>query len=87
MNTRLTFTDEPITNAITIPLAAVVTNSDGETGVYVSGNGGKAKFQAIKLGTTSGDRVQIRLGLAQGDRVFTSPPPNVKIEGVDTVEL
>ncbi|MDJ0596323.1 MAG: efflux RND transporter periplasmic adaptor subunit [Pleurocapsa sp. MO_226.B13] len=87
MNTRLTFTDEPITNAITIPLAAVVTNSDGETGVYVSGNEGKAKFQAIKLGTASGDRVQIRSGLAQGDLVFTSPPPNVSIEGVDTVEL
>ncbi len=85
MNTRLTFIDKPIADAITIPLAAVVTNSGGETGVYVSGNQGTAKFQAIKLGKTSGDRVQILSGLTQGERVFTSPPDNVTIKGVDTV--
>ncbi len=85
MNTRLTFTDEPVKDAITIPLATVVTNSDGKTGVYVSGNQGEAKFQAIQLGRTSGDRVQILSGLNRGDRVFTSPPDNLTIEGVDTV--
>ena len=85
MNTRLTFNDEPVKNAITIPLAAVVTNSDGETGVYVSGNEGKAEFKTIKLGKASGNSVQILSGLSKGDRIFTSPPDNVTIEGVDTV--
>jgi HlyD family secretion protein len=87
MNTRLTFIGKPITNAITIPLAAVVTQADGKTGVYIADTEGKAKFQLIKLGTASGDRVQILAGLTQGDRVFISPPPNVTIEGVDTVNF
>jgi HlyD family secretion protein len=87
MNTRLTFVSEPITNAITIPLAAVVTQADGKTGVYIADTEDKAKFKVIKLGTASGDRIQILAGLTQGDRVFISPPANVTIEGVDTVDL
>lgn len=47
----------------------------------------KAKFKVIKLGTASGDRVEILTGLTKGDQVFISPPPNVSIEGVDTVEF
>jgi HlyD family secretion protein len=87
MNTRLTFVGEPITNAITIPLAAVVTQANGKTGVYVADAEDKAKFKVIKLGTASGDRIQVMTGLTQGDRVFISPPPNVTIEGVDTVNF
>jgi HlyD family secretion protein len=87
MNTRLTFMGEPIANAITIPLAAVVTQADGQTGVYIADTKDQAKFQAIKLGTATGDRVQILGGLTKGNRVFTSPPANVTIEGVDTVDF
>jgi HlyD family secretion protein len=87
MNTRLTFKGEPIANAMTIPLAAVVTQTDGQTGVYLAGSEGKAQFKAIKLGTATGDRVQILDGLTKGDRIFTTPPANVTIEGVDTVDL
>jgi HlyD family secretion protein len=47
----------------------------------------KAQFQPIKLGTASGNSVQILAGLNQGDRVFTSPPANITIEGVDTVNF
>jgi HlyD family secretion protein len=64
-----------------------VTQADGQTGVYVAGTEGKAQFKAIKLGTTTGDRVQILEGLTKGDRVFTTPPANVIIEGVDTVDF
>ena len=87
MNTRLTFVGEPITNAITIPLATVVTQANGKTGVYVADAENKAKLKVIKLGTTSGDRVEILAGLTKGDRVLTSPPANVTIEGVDTVNF
>jgi HlyD family secretion protein len=87
MNTRLTFQGEPIANAMTIPLAAVVTQADGQTGVYLAGTEGKAQFKAIKLGTASGDRVQILEGLTKGDRIFTTPPSNIIIEGVDTADF
>jgi HlyD family secretion protein len=87
MNTRLTFVGKPITNAITIPLATVVTQANGKTGVYVADAENKAKLKVIKLGTTSGDRVEILAGLTKGDRVLTSPPANVTIEGVDTVNF
>jgi HlyD family secretion protein len=87
MNTRLTFVGEPIIDAITIPLATVVTQADGTTGVYLADAENKAQFQPIKLGTASGDRVEILAGLTKGDHVFTTPPPNVTIEGVDTVNF
>ncbi len=87
MNTRLTFISQPIVNAIAIPIAAVVTQADGKTGVYVADAQNQAKFKVVKLGTTSGDRVEISAGLTKGDRIFTSPPSNVTIEGVDTVEF
>lgn len=85
MNVRLTFMGEPIASAITIPLAAVVTQSDEQTGVYVADDKNKARFKPIKLGTASGDRIQILSGLNQGDRVFIAPPQDIQIEGVDTV--
>ncbi|MGL4880117.1 MAG: efflux RND transporter periplasmic adaptor subunit, partial [Waterburya sp.] len=87
MNTRLTFISQPIVNAIAIPIAAVVTQADGKTGVYVADAQNQAKFKVVKLGTTSGDRVEILAGLTKGDHIFTSPPSNVTIEGVDTVNF
>ncbi|MGL4620662.1 efflux RND transporter periplasmic adaptor subunit [Chroococcidiopsis sp.] len=83
MNVRLNFLSDPVKQAIMIPLAAVVTQPDGQTGVYVV-NEQQAKFQVVKVGTTSGDRIQVLSGLNSGDRVFLSPPANQQIEGVDT---
>jgi HlyD family secretion protein len=83
MNVRLNFLSAPIKQAMMIPLAAVVTQADGQTGVYVAEQE-RAKFQAVKVGATSGDRVQVLSGLKGGDRVFLSPPPEQHIEGVDT---
>lgn len=85
MNVRLMFLGEPIKNALVIPLAAVVTQSNGQTGVYVADEQNQARFQAIKVSATSGDQVQVLEGLKKGDRVFISPPSTEKIEGVDTV--
>jgi HlyD family secretion protein len=85
MNVRLTFLSEPIQNALVIPLAAVVTQPNGQTGVYVADGQNQARFQAIKVSATSGDQVQVLAGLKKGDRVFISPPSTEKIEGVDTV--
>jgi HlyD family secretion protein len=85
MNTRLTFIDEPLKNAIAIPLAAVITQADGQTAVYLAEQETEAKLQPIKLGSTSGKIVQVLQGLKEGDRIFVSPPPGTEIEGVDTV--
>ncbi|MDJ0631632.1 MAG: efflux RND transporter periplasmic adaptor subunit [Xenococcaceae cyanobacterium MO_188.B29] len=86
MNTRLAFVGEPIAEAIAIPLAAVVTQPDGRTGVYVAEDN-KAEFKPIQLGITSGNLVQIVEGLTPGERVFISPPQDLKIMGVDTVNV
>ena len=86
MNTRLAFLSKPIAEAIAIPLAAVVTQPDGQTGVYIAEDS-KAEFKPIQLGMTSGNLVQILEGLTPGDRVFISPPQDLKIKGVDTVNV
>lgn len=85
MNVRLTFLGKPIKNALVIPLAAVVTQPNGQAGVYVADEQNRARFQAIQVSATSADQVQVLAGLKKGDRVFISPPSTEKIEGVDTV--
>jgi HlyD family secretion protein len=85
MNVRLTFLSQPLENATTIPLAAVITQNDGKTGVYVTDSRSPAHFQPIKVGMTSGDRISVLEGLKKGDRVFVDPPSDRKIEGVDSV--
>jgi HlyD family secretion protein len=85
MNVRLTFLSEPIKNTLVIPLAAVVTQPNGETGVYIADEQNQARFQSIKVSATSGNQVKVLEGLKTGDRLFISPPSSEKVEGVDTV--
>jgi HlyD family secretion protein len=85
MNVRLMFLGEPVKDALVIPLAAVVTQPDGQTGVYIADEHNQAQFQVIQVSATNGDRVQVLAGLKKGERVFISPPSTEKIEGVDTV--
>lgn len=84
MNVKLTFLSEPIKNALVIPLATVVTQPDGQTGVYVV-DADQVRFQPIQVSATSSGQVQVLAGLKRGDRVLISPPSDEKIEGVDTV--
>ncbi|NER80773.1 MAG: efflux RND transporter periplasmic adaptor subunit [Leptolyngbya sp. SIO1D8] len=87
MNIRLTFLGSPVEDALVIPLAAVVTQPDGETGVYLSDvdNPAASTFQPIQIGITTGAQVQVIEGLNLGDRILIEPPSDQKIEGVDTV--
>ncbi|MBE7383610.1 MAG: efflux RND transporter periplasmic adaptor subunit [Leptolyngbya sp. SIO1E4] len=87
MNVRLTFIGDPITDALVIPLAAVVTQPDGETGVYLSNEETSAApaFHPIQIGITTGAQVEVIEGLSPGDRILIEPPADKKIEGVDTV--
>ncbi|MEM1251775.1 MAG: efflux RND transporter periplasmic adaptor subunit [Cyanobacteria bacterium P01_H01_bin.21] len=82
MNVRLTFIGKPVADALVIPLAAVVTESDGSTGVYVQEESGPV-LQPVELGTTTGAQVQILDGLDAGTEIFIEPPEGQIIEGVD----
>lgn len=84
MNVKLTFLSEPIKNALVVPLAAVVTQPNGQTGVYVARQN-QVRFQPIKVSATSSNQVQVLAGLQKSDRIFITPPSTEKIQGVDTV--
>ncbi|MHB1927324.1 MAG: efflux RND transporter periplasmic adaptor subunit [Leptospirillum sp.] len=55
--------------ALAIPQIAVGSSQTGKY-VYVVGKGNTAELRMVKLGMTSGDRVEIRQGLREGDRVI-----------------
>ncbi|MEO1621744.1 MAG: efflux RND transporter periplasmic adaptor subunit, partial [Cyanobacteria bacterium J06632_3] len=84
MTVRLTFLGEPIEDARVIPLAALVTQPDGEQGVYLAGE--KPTFQPVDVGVVTGAQVQILDGVEVGDRILLEPPADQVIEGVDTVD-
>jgi membrane fusion protein (multidrug efflux system) len=82
-------TRQVLKDAILIPLLAVIPMEDGKA-VYVvqspaGARMGKAQRKSIELGAIKGDRVQIRSGLAPGDRLivaghrFVAPGQSVEI--------
>ncbi|MGQ4649440.1 efflux RND transporter periplasmic adaptor subunit [Lyngbya aestuarii] len=87
MNVKLAFLGDEIQNALVVPLAAIVTKKDGQTGVLVPDekNKNKAQFRSVTVGPDNGNQAQILQGVSQGERIFIEPPADQKIEGVDTV--
>ncbi|NEP02871.1 MAG: efflux RND transporter periplasmic adaptor subunit [Symploca sp. SIO2E9] len=85
MNVNLTFIGEEIEKAVVVPLAAVITKKDGQTGVLVPDQKHKAQFQPVTIGATSGAQTQILEGVSEGERIFIEPPADQKIKGVDTL--
>jgi HlyD family secretion protein len=83
MNVRLAFLANQIRKALVVPLAIVVTRSNGQTGVLVPDENNQAQFRSVTVGATVGDQIQILQGVSEGERIFISPPENQKIEGVD----
>ncbi len=77
MNVDLTFLGEQVSNALVVPIVAIVTK-DGETGVMVPDQDNKPKFQSVKTGSDFKDKIQIREGLKQGQRVFIDLPEDFK---------
>lgn len=86
MNVKLTFIGEPIQDALVVPLAAVVTQQDGQQGVWLVNADGEPRFQVVRLGSESGSQAQILDGLNDGDRILISPPADQVIPGVDNTE-
>lgn len=86
MNVKLAFIAEPIQNALVVPLSAVVTQKDGQRGVWLLDANSEIRFQLIRLGSESGSQAQILEGLKAGDRILISPPADQIIPGVDNTQ-
>jgi HlyD family secretion protein len=85
MNVKLAFLGDPISNALVVPQAAIVTKKDGQTGVFVPDQNNQAQFRPVTVGPTSGAQIQILQGVSNGERILLSPPEGQVIPGVDTV--
>jgi HlyD family secretion protein len=72
-----------VPNALTIPVAALLTAQDGTTSVMVAGSDSRAHQKNVKVGIRDQDRIQIVEGLQAGDRIVASGayglPDNSKI--------
>ena len=85
MNVKLTFKGDSLRNALVVPLAAIVTKKEGQTGVLVADENNQAKFRPVTVGSTSGDKVQILQGVSKGERILIAPPEGQVIPGVDSM--
>jgi RND family efflux transporter MFP subunit len=68
---RLALPAPPGPERITVPAAAIVERG-GLTGVFVVG-GGRARLRWVAVGAREGDPVEVRAGLAPGERVVLEP--------------
>jgi HlyD family secretion protein len=87
MNVRLAIRSHSINNARLIPLAVVMTEDKEKNVVYVVGKNNQPEKRSITLGASNDDQVQVLTGLQSGDRVFTTPPQDQPIEGVDMIKM
>jgi membrane fusion protein (multidrug efflux system) len=71
MYARVEFITEQRQKALVVPTSAVV-NVQGQSGVFLPGEGSIAKFQVVATGLVDGERTEIRQGLQDGDRVITT---------------
>lgn len=86
MNVKLAFLGDPIQDALVVPLSTIVTQKDGQRGVWLVKADREIRFQLIRLGSESGRQAQILNGLNAGDRILISPPADQTIPGVDNTE-
>ena len=85
MTVRISFTGEPEEGALVIPLAAMITQKNGQTGVYLADQAGESAFHPIQVGITTGTQVEVKQGLKAGDRILLEPPAGEVIDGVDNI--
>ncbi|MEH2409648.1 efflux RND transporter periplasmic adaptor subunit [Nostoc sp.] len=86
MNVKLNLISNKIHNALIVPLAAIVTQKDGQTGVWVMDENNKALFRPVTTGSVSGNQIQILKGLIKGEQILLNPPSDQAIPGVNTMK-
>ncbi|HEY9808762.1 MAG TPA: efflux RND transporter periplasmic adaptor subunit [Halomicronema sp.] len=67
-----------LNNVLVAPSAGIVRQSNGTAGVYVMGEENKAIFKPLEIGTTIGDRTEIKSGLRGDEQVLISFPPGME---------
>jgi multidrug efflux pump subunit AcrA (membrane-fusion protein) len=65
-----------IESALTVPKTAI--RRENGTGVYVLGQDGAVRWQAVTLGASDALRVEVSSGLSEGDAVAESPDQSLK---------
>ena len=68
---RVFIAGKSVSNALTIPLEAVLTAEDGSKSVMVVNGDGTAHKIAVQLGINNGEDVQVTGGLNGSDTVIT----------------
>ena len=84
-NARVNIVAQTVQNAIVIPAAALLTETNGSTSVMLIGADNKPKQQDVKVGIRNGDNVQITDGLKLGDRVATTGAYELSTEDPDVL--
>ncbi len=77
MNVNLTFLGETLSDALLVPIVAVVTEGS-QTGVMVLSEDNQPQFQPVTIGSTIQDQIEILEGLELGERVFIALPEGFK---------
>ena len=77
MNVEVEFQVGQLNHAILVPSAAIVRQQNG-TGVYVMAQDKKPIFKPIKIGTTVGERTEVKSGLTRNEQVLISFPPGMQ---------
>ena len=81
MFVRLTLKLEQIDDALVVPLAALVTTSEGDSVVFAVRDG-KAIRRKVKTGVEASDRIQVVEGISPGDKVIVSGHKDLR-DGMD----
>jgi RND family efflux transporter MFP subunit len=71
MYARVGITAERRENALVVPANAIV-DVGGERGVFLAGDDNTATFQRVEVGIEEQERVEVRSGLTEGQRVVTT---------------
>jgi hypothetical protein len=71
MYARVDLIVEDKNNVLVIPKISLV-DSQGERGVYLPGEDGKAKFKRVKVGIENSERAEILEGLAEGETIVST---------------
>jgi HlyD family secretion protein len=81
MNTTVSFIGDQLADALVVPTVSIITQN-GESGVLVPGEDGRAQFEPVVLGSQVGESIQILDGVEEGDRVFIDLPPGQSLENL-----
>jgi len=76
MTAQVTFVVDRVTDALTLPVAAVQDDGHGKGLAWVLTANGTVQARRLETGLSDRQRVQIRTGLAEGERVLVEPPQN-----------